>query len=152
MESPRILIQSPNAIGEILSTETGDGIWKPKNSLNDDVRHSLENLPDRELYRLLDSTSNEFQVLSVPEFTRRFAEALKKFLVSCENHEADLVRTLGRDPAIIVSEDLAEKLGIQSGKRFVSSFLEELDALPLPSISDMGSCKSDVEEDLDPRT
>ncbi|MEI7908097.1 MAG: hypothetical protein WCK77_00545 [Verrucomicrobiota bacterium] len=128
-DSPRILIQSPNARDEILLTERGDGSWQPNTWLNDDLRQAIENLPDRALFKFLDPASNEFRYLSRSKFADQLATALHEFLISCENHEFDLIRTLGRDPAIFVSEDLAEKLGIQIGRRLVSVFLGELGAI-----------------------
>ena len=128
-DPPRILIQPPNARDEILSTESGDGAWKPNTWLNDDVRQALENLPDRDLFDFLDPASERFRYLSRSRFANQLVTVLREFLISCETHQLDIIRTLGKDPAIIVSEELAEMLGIQSGKRFVSFLLGELGAM-----------------------
>lgn len=128
-DSPRFHIKAPNQVREILWTETGDGTWQPNSLLREEVRESIRELNDRPLCDLLDPSSDEFRYLNAREHASRLAAALREFQDACLAHAMELIQVLARDPAIIVSDELSERLGIEPGRRMLSDFQTELAAV-----------------------
>lgn len=128
-DSPRFNIQSPNQFLEILSTETGDGTWMPNTWLTDEVREAIREFEDRSLRDLLDPTSDAFGYFGAREHASRLVATLRQFQDACLTHPLEIIRVLARDPAIIVSDELGAKLGIDPGRRMLSNFQTEIAAI-----------------------
>jgi len=127
--SPRILIRPPDPVGRIISTENDTGDWQPDSWLHEDVRLATEALDDSSLRILLDPESNEFRYFDAMEHADYLNTALRTFQGMCLAHTMELIQVLGRDPAIEISDELGEKLGVAPGRRLLSDFFEELSAI-----------------------
>jgi hypothetical protein len=128
-ESPRILILPPDTVGRIISTENGAGEWQPDSWLNDDVRQAIEALDDSFLRDLFDTESNSFRYSDTKEHAGQLATALKAFQDTCLTHTMEIIQILARDPTIQVSEELGAKLEVVPGRRALSVFFGELQAI-----------------------